>query len=263
MGYATNTSISDGILGVGFSSDESIVADALPPYPNIIDQLVAENLIGVSAFSLYLNDPRSDTGSILFGGLDTDKFIGPLAVVPMIADSQTGSFDSYTVALMGISFSFANGTNASVSTSVGDSVPISAGDGIPAVLDSGSTYTILPDAIMQQLVSGIGAYTDYDETIITFADCDVLTNGLAPSVSLALNGTSILLTVEDLVFDVLNGSTLPPGIPFTNPCLFALQSAALFGVGPGTFAESGMAVLATPSCAPFMSSTTSRTSRSA
>ena len=45
-----------GIMGIGFDTDESIAASGGTVYPNIIDVLVSENIIGSRSYSLYLDD---------------------------------------------------------------------------------------------------------------------------------------------------------------------------------------------------------------
>ena len=71
-------------MGIGYSAGESIVAlDPKSVYPNIIDQLVDQGVINSRAYSLYLNDPNSDSGNILFGGVDSNKYSGDLIALPV------------------------------------------------------------------------------------------------------------------------------------------------------------------------------------
>ena len=56
-------------MGIGFDLDEA----AETVYPNIIDDMVSQGLIATKAYSLYLDDYDSPTGSIIFGGVDSGK----------------------------------------------------------------------------------------------------------------------------------------------------------------------------------------------
>ncbi len=123
---------------MGFANHEALAGQTGSQYPSVVDQLAAQGLVAVKAFSLYLNDRGAAAGSILFGGLDTDMFIGRLAVVPIIADGQTRSISTYTVALTRVAAANASAPAANAS------YPSPAAP-VPALLDSGTTLTFLPD----------------------------------------------------------------------------------------------------------------------
>ena len=76
MGLANRTTSTIGVIGIGYGEDEaSVTSFSSVPYPNLIDQMVSQGLINTKAYSLYLDDLEEATGSILFGGIDTDKFV--------------------------------------------------------------------------------------------------------------------------------------------------------------------------------------------
>jgi hypothetical protein len=50
MGLASTSDIEYGIMGIGFTAGES----SSTKYPNIIDELYSQGLIGAKAYSLYL-----------------------------------------------------------------------------------------------------------------------------------------------------------------------------------------------------------------
>lgn len=52
MGLATESTLSQGLLGLGFDADESTTTDST--YPNLVDVMQSSGRIGVKAFSLYL-----------------------------------------------------------------------------------------------------------------------------------------------------------------------------------------------------------------
>lgn len=45
-----------GIMGVGFATNEAIVAEGGTAYKSIIDKMVSEGVIASKAYSLWLND---------------------------------------------------------------------------------------------------------------------------------------------------------------------------------------------------------------
>jgi hypothetical protein len=77
MGLAKKTTTGSGLIGIGYSINEAIVqsGNSKTPYPSIMDTLVAQNLISTKTYSLYLNSYSSNSGSIIFGGADTGKFM--------------------------------------------------------------------------------------------------------------------------------------------------------------------------------------------
>ena len=76
MGLANTTTSGFGVIGIGFDENEaSLTSITSVPYPNLIDQMVSQGLINTKAYSLYLDDLEESTGSIVFGGVDTNKFM--------------------------------------------------------------------------------------------------------------------------------------------------------------------------------------------
>lgn len=62
MGYATDSTLNTGLMGIGFDADEATQSI----YPNLIDDLVSQGLITTKAYSLYLVSPRAFPTEILF-----------------------------------------------------------------------------------------------------------------------------------------------------------------------------------------------------
>lgn len=215
MGLANQTASGTGVLGIGFTANEA----AEVPYPNLVDQMVAQNFIPTKAYSLYLNDYQSSTGSILFGGVDTEKFIGGLAVIPILPDAQTQNFTSFTVGMTAVSFAFPNGTTHSASLQ---------GGSLDAVLDSGTTLSYFPDDVATPLFDALGAYTysSLGSVGLTMVECSLATSGL--NMTFRFNDSvSIVVPADEIVIDAfgpVNGA-IPPEIPLQNPCLFGIQNS--------------------------------------
>lgn len=210
MGIADKTAVGTGILGIGFELNEA----AETTYSNLVADMVNQSKISTMAYSLYLNDYYSSTGNILFGGVDTDKFIGNLVTVPILPDAESGNYSSFTVGVTGLSFAFSNGTtyNQSLSSQSGS---------LSSILDSGTTLTYLPDDIATTLFDAVGAY-QYTSlgSSLALVDC-----GLSVEFEFQINNNvTITVPSDELVIDAFEGTTLPSDVPFASTCLFGIQN---------------------------------------
>jgi hypothetical protein len=79
--------------------------------------------------------------------VDTEKYFGDLTVIPIQPDEQSGDITSMTVVLSSIS----------IVNKKGKSQNSQANINVAVILDCGSTDTYLPDAIVQPILSGVGA----------------------------------------------------------------------------------------------------------
>lgn len=229
MAYVTKAVRGTGILGLGFSISER----ASTKYPNIMDEMSNQGLIQSKAYSLYLNDRRTDAGSLLFGGIDTDKFIGPLEILPLYKPPG-GNYSSFEVNFTSVALTHTNGSQHTIPTST-------LSHPAPAVLDSGTTLTYLPEKMAQSIHEALSATHDADLGM-TLIDCDShhLTN---PSFHLTFTFTptsTITIPLHELILDILPPNYLPPQNQnahpkSTNPpstikraCVLGIQSTAQF-----------------------------------
>lgn len=234
MGLANKTATGIGVLGIGFTANEATASE----YPNLIGQMLNQSLIPTRAYSLYLNDYYSSTGNILFGGVDTEKFIGELAVVPILPDAQTQNYTSFTVGMTALSLSFSNGTTYNASLS---------GDSLDAILDSGTTLSYLPDDIATPLFTAVGAY-DYSSSLLSSADtglalvdCRLVSSGLVLTFRFN-NAATITVPADELVIDAFDQDEIPDDVPFEETCLFGIQSSGSANSG-GSAAQASYALL--------------------
>ncbi|KAI9671061.1 MAG: hypothetical protein M1831_005146 [Alyxoria varia] len=150
MGLATKTSIGTGILGVGFAANEAICNHDpdCDPYPTLTQQLVKQKKINSQAYSLWLNDLDANSGSILFGGVDSSKYTGSLVTLPVEKDTRSDDYTSFTVAWTGFSVGTPKGEENQF-------VPQNFAQ--PAILDSGTSTLLFPDDLAQKLYDQFGA----------------------------------------------------------------------------------------------------------
>ena len=195
FGLGLQSTTPQGVFGVGYSGDESIVVNSenQKTYNNLPLALTDAKLINTPAFSLWLNDLDSSTGSILFGGVDTDKYHGDLESVPVLAED--GVYTGFYIALTSVSFAASSSDTAQTST-----------DGLPAatVLDAGSTISYLPDNIVAAIYEATQAQYDENEGV-AFVDCSVGTSG--GYVNFTFSSPTISVPMSELLVDLTESSS--------------------------------------------------------
>ncbi|KAK6358204.1 hypothetical protein TWF730_007555 [Orbilia blumenaviensis] len=216
MGLAKRAKqVPTGIMGIGYRENEAIFAQTggRNSYPNIIDLMANQSIINTRAYSLYLDDKDAATGTILFGGYDTEKYFGDLALLDIQPD-ENRIISSFIVAWTGFS----------ITTESDGEVPLTTSDfDQPAYLDSGTTLTVLPSLIANQLIDAAGAI--YDESSgIYLVTCDVA--GANATLNYQFGGPSgptIRVPFGELVLPIrdVNGDYLQVnGVQY---CLFGIK----------------------------------------
>ena len=105
----------------------------------------------------------STTGTILFGGIDTAKYIAPLMSIPIIPDhtssssssssslststSKSKAYASFTIPLSSLSFTDARGQKPYTYSSLS----------LPVLLDPTSSGTYLPSSLVEPIYAGLNA----------------------------------------------------------------------------------------------------------
>lgn len=229
MGIAekVDTTLGIGIMGISFTADESSNSPSRarlglnPPnaftYPSVLDNLVSQGKIRSRSYSLWLDDLNSTTGTILFGGVDTEKYVGHLISLPIQDDARSGTKTSFTVAWTGLSIDMGNGKQPA---SFGPSAPQ------PAILDSGTSLTYLPSDVTDRIFNGLGVTTDprYGQRV----SCNVEANNITFLYSFGgANGATIAVPLSELLIpltDQANNAIVDnTGQPV---CLFGIDAAA-------------------------------------
>lgn len=143
-----------GLVGVGYQANSGAIIltyqenGTLPP--TVVSAMVASGDIGRQAYSLFLGQENSASGSIIFGGVDPSYYSGDLVAVPVLKDPIQGSnieYTSFTVALTGVSISDDSGTRSLTDDNFA----------VPVLLDSGTTITHLTSDLAQAINDGFGA----------------------------------------------------------------------------------------------------------
>lgn len=139
----------------------------------------------------------ASTGSILFGGIDTDKYHGDLTKIDIYPTPQ-GLFTSFMVAL----------TSMQAVSPSGQDTLTSSRFPIPVVLDSGTTLSYIPTDLAMQMWKEVGAvYSSYFKASIL--PCSMRTSKGYFSFGFAgPGGPRINVTMDELVLDLTTGQ--PP-----------------------------------------------------
>lgn len=154
IGVALDGADDHGVMGVGYDTNE---AQPNPSrngtYPSVLDHMLSEGLINRRAYSLYLNDLNASTGSICFGCVDSTKYTGDLVTLPLQLAPEGASPDPQTpnafyVTLSSVSFIDETGQETVLSPD---------GYSQSALLDSGTSQTLLNNEVIQPLSLGLGA----------------------------------------------------------------------------------------------------------
>ncbi len=208
VGYSSTSA--QGILGIGYEVNEVQVGRAgLASYKNLPAQLVADGMIQSNAYSLWLNDLDANTGSILFGGVDTEQYTGSLQTVPI--QTESGVFAEFLITLTGIQLS-----NSTTNSTIGSDMALAV------LLDSGSSLTYLPDGMVQSLYQQIGA--EFDETEgAAYVPCSLADT--KTTLSFTFSEPSISVGMNELVLDLVTSSG-------KRPTFQSGVTACLFGIAP-------------------------------
>ncbi|RDA94491.1 putative aspartyl protease [Ophiocordyceps camponoti-saundersi (nom. inval.)] len=130
-----------GILGVGFGGGVTI------PYPSFMDQLEAQRVTESKTLGVALGSKEEGGGSVTFGGVDTSKYAGRLAAVPIIdAKNSPDKVPRYWVTLESVSHS-----------PPGEASTVLTRSSMDVFLDTGATLTLLPSSVVQAMADAVGS----------------------------------------------------------------------------------------------------------
>ncbi|KAL2007173.1 hypothetical protein VTN00DRAFT_8611 [Thermoascus crustaceus] len=173
--------------------------------------MVKDGFINSNAYSLWLNDLDASTGSILFGGVNTEKYHGQLETLPI--QRVNGGYAEFIIALTGLALNTSSSSHAYMSEALPAAV----------LLDSGSSLSYLPDLLVANI------YDDLDVTYDTssqtgYVACDLINKEI--SFTFTFSSPSISVGIDELVIDP---GTNPDG---SRPTFLDGTPACVFGIAP-------------------------------
>ncbi|QQK45490.1 putative aspartic-type endopeptidase opsB [Penicillium digitatum] len=187
FGLGFSSGSSEGVLGIGYPANEVQVGrNGDSAYANLPKAMVNKGIIQSNAYSLWLNDLDANTGSILFGGVNTKKYHGTLQTVPI--QKVDGQYSEFIIALTQVSL-----TNSSSENTYSSSlIPVGV------LLDSGSSLTYLPDALVQEIYDDLGVSYEPDSGI-GYIDCSMADEDIA--LSYTFSSPTINVSIKELIID--------------------------------------------------------------
>jgi hypothetical protein len=154
FGVATaSEDLNEGILGLGWGKNFNL------QYDNFIDLLAEEKVTNSRAFSVALGSVDASNGGVLiFGGVDTKKFTGPLVSNKILGPQGGEQLYRYWIQMTGISLT-RSGTSSKYANS-----------DMPVVLDSGSSLSYLPSSLVRAMAQDFKGQLDR-ESGLYLVDC--------------------------------------------------------------------------------------------
>ncbi|CAO3665498.1 unnamed protein product [Umbelopsis vinacea] len=166
----------DGLLGLAFDSIVSVSGVKTP-----VDNLISQGLISKPIFGVFLGkESNGGGGEYLFGGIDNSKFTGTLATIPV--DNSQGFW--------GVSVDSATVGSASI-------------DAFSAIIDTGTTLLLLPNAQANQVAQALNGTDNGDGTYTISCDASTLQD-----LSLTIGGNSYKVPAADLIFQNQNNQCI-------------------------------------------------------
>ena len=154
-------------------------------YPLLVDNLAIQNVTNSRAYSIALGSMNSSTGALVFGGIDTKKFTGKLAKLPVV-DAVDGK-TRLTIDYKSLSVASSNGSKSFDVTSTN------------VLVDSGSTFTKLEASLTQQIWDVVDAKKN-DKIGFPLVDCSV--KNMTGGVTFGFEGVNITVPFSDMVYEV-------------------------------------------------------------
>lgn len=215
MGLGKKTTVPYGLIGVGYANNEASTETANTIYPNLPVAMQRSGLINSIAYSLWLNDLDASSGSVIFGGIDTTKYVGTLTKIPVLRNTQANNFTHFVVSMYSLEATSPSGSDALTS----DALPLEV------VLDSGTTLTYLPFDMATQIWDEVGAVYDPDSQA-ALIPCSYSKHDGHFSFTLGGPlGPRVNVTMDELVLAITDGES-----PRFQSGPYAGRSACAFGI---------------------------------
>lgn len=161
----------------------------------------------------------------MFGGIDTEKYTGDLVSVNVYPSSRGGRVTSFTVAWTSLSVESSSGTDQLTPTTFAQ----------PAILDSGTTITLLPDDIAAVVFQELGA-TVSQQLGAVVVPCSLSNKSGSINYGFGgVNGPQIKVDVSQLVLPLTTSDGRTPTYSNGDPaCQLGIQAA---GENPTLFGD--------------------------
>ncbi|CDK26810.1 unnamed protein product [Kuraishia capsulata CBS 1993] len=199
---ANDSNVYSGGLGLGAPSGSST---------SFLKAMVEEGYINSSSYSLSLNGINASYAELILGGLDSDRFIGPLVefdYIPILDTGETFGFawsnDYPVIPLTGLGVTSSSGKSLTFSRSFTDGFT-SGSYPRPALLDSRLLYSFLPYSTLIEIAVQVNAYysSDLDTWLV---NCNVSRTGF---LDFHFGNLTVMIPLVELLYEAYdNNNTL-------------------------------------------------------
>lgn len=208
FGIAYSSNSPKGTLGIGYSANVAQTSNGNKnPYANLPARLAADGLIASNAYSIWLNSEGSDSGTILFGGVDREQYEGDLVTVPI--QKRGRAYKHFFITMTGLDLG---------------SEKTRTGMALAVLLDTGSSLTYLPNDLVQSIYQAVGATYQADQQC-AWVPCKLAQDPRTIKFHFS-KPASIAVKMSELVLN----ATENQGTPKYND---KNEQLCLFGIAPG------------------------------
>ncbi|KAK6001432.1 hypothetical protein QM012_002763 [Aureobasidium pullulans] len=201
-----NTGIQMGLLGLGYSVNEGSALNNGTQYPNFIETLVTAGEIASRLYSIYLSN-IGQYGSIIFGGVDTEKFQGNL--VTLNCFPLGNNVRDFRLSMPSVTIVDANGTTTQI---------VSKNNTQYGFFDSGSTSWYVAEAVFTRIIEMTG-FVYSPDLGLAIRTCADVSNTTAFDFQFAgwrgVNSTRAPLRV--FLSQMVTPLVSVAGVPYTDP----------------------------------------------
>jgi hypothetical protein len=200
----STTGYAVGLMGIGYSLIESTISK----YPNVPEVLVAAGVINSRLYSVFLNDQRDISGSILFGGIDTSKYTGNLAtlnLLPQINSAASSNGPGYINQFVSVvtAVNATVGGKAHTITEGGSSdygAYYGSDRGLPVLLDTGTSGWAVDAEFYQRHFAPVFDYVKSDGTCSCAhaTSGDFLTLEMGGKVRIKVPASEFIIPIYDI-----------------------------------------------------------------
>jgi len=167
-----------GIMGLNYPALEA-VKEGQPKYPTFVESLVGAKAIASRLYSLYLNE-LSSYGSILFGGVDTEKYTGNLTTLNLLPSGlEDKKVQLFPLRMEQVSFTHEDGTEETI---------VAPNEFDKAILpDSGTATWNVPSDTYNKIVNMTGVTMSGSNAVLP---CSKISNKTSLTLTFSGNGTN-------------------------------------------------------------------------
>lgn len=163
IGLVNSASSWMGVLGLGYNYSSTTYGARY--HPTILDRMVSSGQISTPAYSIWLDDAEGTSGSLLFGAIDTSRYLGDL--VRLSARNPNALSGKFSVSVHSINKTIVSSTG----TLTGNLVSSPNDFPIDVTIGMGELISFLPRLLVEDIASKMGATWDSVANVYTIP-CD-------------------------------------------------------------------------------------------